>query len=200
MNEIIQYYKDEKNEKGSGQIPSTKLYLNALFSGNGGLEIRFVYEVKNYNSFTEFKQAGIRSAQECIERAKEYRTIQKSVTQWLRDYSNQLPIGEYHTFRKAPALHHFFLNHSEPNTDHSLHQLDIESLKELKSRAEQALKEQSNVDLLESLFPFAEGVFFGEYEYDDYFFEYLQDAINMVDKILKVSNLNDLEIYYEYDA
>ena len=89
-------------------------------------------------------------------------------------------------WRKANAIHDYFVN-VVGNCDDDCRPIDVygEDLENLRELCKKVLADHS---LAKELLPTASGFFFGSTEYDDYYFEYLQDTIKIIDEALKTNN------------
>lgn len=93
-------------------------------------------------------------------------------------------------WRKANAIHRWFLEHTGTEVD-DCKPINVsgEQLIELRNTCEAVLKDHSKA---EELLPTQEGFFFGSTEYDEYYFDDLQDTINQLQNVFK-----DEEYIYE---
>ena len=95
--------------------------------------------------------------------------------------SVELSVGYW---RKANAIHKYFVdNFADGNDDCSPMEVGIKDLENLKQHCEKVL---AHPFLAEELLPTTNGFFFGSTQYDDYYFEYLRDTINIIDEALSV--------------
>ncbi len=88
-------------------------------------------------------------------------------------------------WRKANQIHKWFWEKLAPNNeDINCKKLPvtIEQLKELKGICEEVLKDTSKAD---ELLPTKDGFFYGGIDYDEYYFQELEDTIHIIDNILK---------------
>lgn len=96
-------------------------------------------------------------------------------------------------WRKANAIHGWFVRNVQKGIDECLeHYVPREKLVELQEACIQVL---ANPDKASELLPVEQGFFFGSYEYDEWYFSYLRDTIDMLGKILKTTD-NGWEFYY----
>lgn len=85
-------------------------------------------------------------------------------------------------WRKANHIHRWFVeNVQEGEDDCKSYYIGDNQLKELKDLCEQVLKDHS---LAKSLLPTCDGSFFGSVKYDDYYFESLEETIEIIDRHL----------------
>ena len=95
-------------------------------------------------------------------------------------------------WRKANAIHNWFVkNIQNGNDDCKEYWVKREKLKELKELCNKVLKDKNKAP---ELLPTISGFFFGNLEYDGYYFHYLEDTVKIIDKILKLSD--NWNIYY----
>ena len=95
-------------------------------------------------------------------------------------------------WRKANAIHNWFVkNIQNGNDDCKEYWVTREKLKELKELCNKVLKDKNKAP---ELLPTISGFFFGNLEYDGYYFHYLEDTVKIIDKILKLSD--NWNIYY----
>jgi hypothetical protein len=86
-------------------------------------------------------------------------------------------------WRKANHIHAWFVeNVQDGEDDCKEYYVPIEQLEELK---ELCIRVLGNHDLAEALLPTQTGCFFGGTEYDEYYFNYLTETIDIVDYCLK---------------
>mgnify|MGYP003334061617 CR=1 FL=1 len=109
-------------------------------------------------------------------------------------------IEEVGYWRKANAIHGWFMQHEGWNDESQSVIIPLNSLKELRNICLTVLNEKS---LAEQFLPVTQGFFFGSYEYDDWYFEELQETVKIIDKIIEFEesgkNLSDSS-WYEYQA
>ena len=102
-------------------------------------------------------------------------------------------VGEAAYWRKANAIHKWFVENVQDNEDDcGEYYLDREHIKDLIEICKTVLNDRSKaVELL----PTQSGFFFGDTNYDEYYFDDLQDAINQLEPLLN-SNYDKWEFYY----
>ena len=84
-------------------------------------------------------------------------------------------------WRKANAIHNWFVkNIQNGNDDCKEYWVTREKLKELKELCNKVLKDKNKAP---ELLPTISGFFFGNLEYDGYYFHYLEDTVKIIDKI-----------------
>lgn len=93
-------------------------------------------------------------------------------------------------WRKANAIHKWFVDNVQDGEDDcNDHYVDIEKLKELIQVCKDVIADHSKA---EQLLPVQSGFFFGETEYNEYYFGCLQDTIDMLEPLLEESG----DFYY----
>jgi hypothetical protein len=97
-------------------------------------------------------------------------------------------------WRKANAIHNWFINLHDSEDDGSPIGLGKDNLEELQRVCAEVI---SNPKLAEELLPTASGFFFGSTEYDEWYFGSIQETHDIIDTILKT--IPD-EWSFEYQA
>lgn len=203
--EIMEYYNAEKREPGSGKLPATKLDLNSLFSGDGNLQVRMVYDVYNFDTYSEFKQHFMQQAEICLKYSQRYVANSNEIRKLLAPWDGDLPITEYISWRKAPAIHSYFKSRITEQAKYYFHAISKNDIIELKRRIEQVLNQPNNETLIAELFPILDPIpFGGSDEYDDYFFEVLKETLSkittMEETVFTATNSDELVFYYGYSG
>ncbi len=94
-------------------------------------------------------------------------------------------------WRKANAVHQWFVQHVQGGEDECRpHYVSREQLQELKAQCEKVLAFRH---LAVECMPTQGGFFFGSTEYDDYYFNDLEDTIKIIDRCLELPNDWDFE-------
>jgi hypothetical protein len=97
-------------------------------------------------------------------------------------------------WRKANAIHQWFVDNVQDGEDDCQPYLvSYTKLEELLRRVDIVLK---NNKMGKTILPTQEGFFFGTYEYDEYYFEYLNDTKIILEQILKEPRKKD-KMYYQ---
>ena len=94
-------------------------------------------------------------------------------------------------WRKANQIHNWFTD-KHPDSDNGMAEVDEVDLDELKDLCEQVLEDR---DSAERLLPTQAGFFFGDTDYDEYYFEQIQETKDKLDEILE-----DVTLFQEYDV
>jgi len=86
-------------------------------------------------------------------------------------------------WRKANRIHNWFDKQTETGLANCQEfAFSFDTLMELREDCKQVLAEK---DLAEKLLPTCEGFFFGESDYDEYYFEALEETVDIIDKLEK---------------
>ena len=95
-------------------------------------------------------------------------------------------------WRKANAIHNWFLENcaardrwDDPIDDCRPIEVPVEKLEELLDDCKKVLKDKS---LAKELLPTADGFFFGSTEYDEYYFDDIEDTIDIIEPVIKFMN------------
>lgn len=109
-------------------------------------------------------------------------------------------------WRKANAIHKWFVDNVQyGNDDCTQYCVPDEKLQQLKEKCEEALKYKNADDKapLNNILPTTEGFFFGSTEYDEYYFEELEETIKAIDialEELKKDAEKSIISYIYYDS
>lgn len=100
-------------------------------------------------------------------------------------------------WRKANAIHDWFVQNCQNGEDdcRKVH-VSRDTLIELRDICMKVLLNKGNQDRAEELLPTAEGFFFGGTDYDDYYWEYVESTITVLNTIL-VAVPDDWEFGYQ---
>lgn len=131
--------------------------------------------------------------------AEEYQTLVQSAG--FR--SGDLPHSTYATvsieamyWRKANQIHDWFVNNVQEGEDNCrTYYVSREKLAELAETCEKVLAardEETSKDLL----PVSYGSFFGGTDYDEYYYESIEDTAEALEKLLKNPTFEGMEFYY----
>lgn len=94
-------------------------------------------------------------------------------------------------WRKANHIHRWFIENVQDNED-NCGKFDV-SREDLKKLLELCKKVLKNKDKAGKLLPTQEGFFFGNTEYDKYYFQDIKDTIQIIEKCLKLPKEWDFE-------
>ena len=99
------------------------------------------------------------------------------------------------TWRKFNALHDWFVQNNQNGTDDcETYHVSIKLLSEL---LDTLIKVRDDNNLASELLPTVEGFFFGGTEYDDSYFEYVNDTIEQLQDAIKNHNEDS---YFQYSS
>jgi len=111
------------------------------------------------------------------------------------DYGAQSVIFKVAYWRKANAIHQWFVDNVQDGVDECqkafVSREQLQTLLDLCKEIAESPKKGSK------LLPTANGFFFGSTEYDDYYIQDLQYTVERLEKILKDSALEKCEFYYQ---
>lgn len=107
-------------------------------------------------------------------------------------------IGEEVAYwRKANQIHNWFVENVQNGQDDcGNYDVSIEQLKKLLDLCKQVQQDHSKA---EELLPTSSGFFFGTTEYDDWYFEQINDTIEEIQNIIDEHD-DESEIHYEYQS
>lgn len=90
-------------------------------------------------------------------------------------------------WRKANAIHKWFVDNVQGGEDNcGSYYVSLEQLKDLHDLCLKALKDEDS-----TLLPPTSGFFFGPTDIDDWYWRYIQDTVNILDKFFKKINSNN---------
>lgn len=109
---------------------------------------------------------------------------------------NHCNLEEVAYWRKANQIRQWIVNNTEYEEDWNCVPIEVdeEKLKELKQDCETVLADHSKAS---ELLPTSSGFFFGDTEYDDYYYGDLRYTVEILDKILKETDFDKYQIEYE---
>lgn len=116
---------------------------------------------------------------------------------WLHDYNigNVKITIEVGYWRKANQIHKWFVENIQEGTDNcATYYVDKSQLEELKTICEEVLKHPEKA---EELLPTQVGFFFGATDYDEWYFNDIQDTIEICEWCLDEKREYD---YFEYSS
>lgn len=97
-------------------------------------------------------------------------------------------------WRKANAIHKFFVDTCANGVDECQDiYVPSEKLMELKNRCEKVLE---NHDLASELLPSQSGFFFGSTDYDEWYFEDLENTVKQISKVIEKATNSHLSVCY----
>lgn len=88
-------------------------------------------------------------------------------------------------WRKANAIHDWFVQNCQGGEDDCRKSfVSRDSLIELRDACTTVLSEKGNKDRAEEFLPTASGFFFGSDDYDDYYWDYIESTITLINTLL----------------
>lgn len=99
-------------------------------------------------------------------------------------------------WRKANAIHDWFVKNVQKGVDDcGSYFVSKEKLKELLALCKEVLENKNKAS---ELLPTANGFFFGTTEYDEWYFEYVQNTVDGLEKLLSNERImNDFDFEYQ---
>jgi hypothetical protein len=96
-------------------------------------------------------------------------------------------------WRKANQIHKWFVQNVQDGEDNcGEYYVSHEQLKELLTTCRQALFKKDPSEL-----PPQAGFFFGSYDIDEYYWSDIKNTIKQLDRLVKLSNFENLSFYYQ---
>ena len=96
-------------------------------------------------------------------------------------------------WRKANAIHNFFTSLKDQHESCESIEVTKDMLGMLLDRCTMVLEDKSRAD---ELLPTTSGFFFGSTQYDDWYFNKLEDTIKDITPILSDGDIKDGDLYY----
>jgi hypothetical protein len=98
-------------------------------------------------------------------------------------------------WRKANHIHKWFVeNVQDGNDDCKEYYVSLDTLKELLETCQTVLNDHSKA---EELLPTESGFFFGSTDYDEFYYEDIQNTINIIEPLVSNPDITkDLSLYY----
>jgi len=96
-------------------------------------------------------------------------------------------------WRKANAIHNFFTSLKDQHESCESIEVTKDMLGMLLDRCTMVLEDRSRAD---ELLPTTSGFFFGSTQYDDWYFNKLEDTIKDITPILSDGDIKDGDLYY----
>ena len=99
-------------------------------------------------------------------------------------------------WRKANQIHNWFVENVQNGVDDCGEY--IVSPSQLRTLLEicKQIHKTKDLKLAEKLLPTTDGFFFGSTDYDDYYFDDIEDTIDSLTDVLEKTDFNNEEIYY----
>ncbi len=115
----------------------------------------------------------------------------------------ELKVGQW---RKANQVHQWFVDNVQDGEDNCKeYYVSREDLAELRNTCRQVLairaRQEANPDQMlpgpDDILPVSEGFFFGNYEYDEYYYEQVQYTYNLLDRLLSNEKFKEFDFAYD---
>jgi hypothetical protein len=104
-------------------------------------------------------------------------------------------IEEAGYWRKANQIHNWFVENVQKGEDNCKeYSVDYEQLRDLLNACEDVLEDHSKA---EQLLPRSSGFFFGSTDYDDYYFEQVQNTYDILMSIVSAGDADTQEYIYQ---
>jgi DNA repair exonuclease SbcCD ATPase subunit len=104
-------------------------------------------------------------------------------------------VEEVGYWRKANQIHNWFVEKVQKGQDNcGEYRVDYEQLRDLLNACEDVLEDHSKA---EQLLPRSSGFFFGSTDYDDYYFEQVQNTYDILMSIVSAGDADTQEYVYQ---
>ena len=101
-------------------------------------------------------------------------------------------------WRKVNAVHNWFVDNVQDGVDDcKQYHVDRDKLVELMETCRRVVNNKDDLTIAEELLPTGSGFFFGDTDYEEYYFEGLLDTIEAIERILKNPAFDGMEFYYQ---
>ena len=101
-------------------------------------------------------------------------------------------------WRKVNAVHNWFVNNVQDGVDDcKQYHVDRDKLVELMETCKRVVNNKDDLSIAEELLPTGSGFFFGDTDYEEYYFEGLLDTIEAIERILKNPAFDGMDFYYQ---
>jgi hypothetical protein len=101
-------------------------------------------------------------------------------------------------WRKVNAVHNWFVNNVQDGVDDcKQYHVDRDKLVELMETCKRVVNNKDDLTIAEELLPTGSGFFFGDTDYEEYYFEGLLDTIEAIERILKNPSFDGMDFYYQ---
>ena len=101
-------------------------------------------------------------------------------------------------WRKVNAVHNWFVNNVQDGMDDcKQYHVDRDKLVELMETCKRVVNNKDDLTIAEELLPTGSGFFFGDTDYEEYYFEGLLDTIEAIERILKNPAFDGMDFYYQ---
>jgi hypothetical protein len=101
-------------------------------------------------------------------------------------------------WRKVNAVHNWFVNNVQDGVDDcKQYHVDRDKLVELMDTCKRVVNSRDDLSVAEELLPTGSGFFFGDTDYEEYYFEGLLDTIEAIERILTNKSFEGMDFYYQ---
>ena len=101
-------------------------------------------------------------------------------------------------WRKVNAIHNWFVNNVQDGVDDcKQYYVDRDKLVELMDTCKRVVNNRDDLSVAEELLPTGSGFFFGDTDYEEYYFEGLLDTIEAIERILTNKSFEGMDFYYQ---
>ncbi len=101
-------------------------------------------------------------------------------------------------WRKANAIHNWFVQNVQEGVDDcGEYEVSEEDLRKLLKDVEEVLKDKSKAP---EILPTVDGFFFGDTDYDEYYFDDLKYTAKGIKNVLRIKAKNDSFVSFEYGS
>jgi hypothetical protein len=101
-------------------------------------------------------------------------------------------------WRKVNAVHNWFVDNVQDGVDDcKQYHVDRDKLVELMETCRRVVNNKDDLTIAEELLPTGSGFFFGDTDYEEYYFEGLLDTIEAIERILKNTAFDGMDFYYQ---
>ena len=102
---------------------------------------------------------------------------------------------QIHSWRKSNQIHRWFVDNVQGGLDNcEEYFVSRDNLKELLQDCRRALENRESAS---DILPTAEGFFFGSTEYDEFYFQDIEETAEMLEKLLEEEPENECDFYYQ---
>jgi hypothetical protein len=101
-------------------------------------------------------------------------------------------------WRKVNAVHNWFVNNVQDGVDDcKQYYVNRDKLVELMETCKRVVNNRDDLSVAEELLPTGSGFFFGDTDYEEYYFEGLLDTIEAIERILTNKSFDGMDFYYQ---
>lgn len=101
-------------------------------------------------------------------------------------------------WRKVNAVHNWFVREVQDGVDDcKSYHVDKDKLVELMETCRRVVNSRDDLSVAEELLPTGSGFFFGDTDYEEYYFEGLLDTLQALERILTNKSFDGMDFYYQ---